>query len=178
MKPAGGDNDRSHKERSKIPNQPSAKCFSWTKRFLWKQQARTLVWRSSRNIWSTGNDRGSDLSSSGSKNFDMFIFHVWNPWATIIFTIINCCLIFSEMLTPVVGGQISAGQPEGGETQSIAGSVLVGAPCPAPREDGQVQRIFRPNDQTEDNVVRDCWWCSLGQLCRGKSSCSVIVWNS
>ena len=46
----------------------------------------------------------------------------------IFFIIINCCLIFSEMLTPVVGGQISAGQPEGGETQSIAGSVLVGAP--------------------------------------------------
>ena len=22
------------------------------------------------------------------------------------------------------------------------------------------------------------WWCSLGQLCKGKSSCSVIVWNS
>ena len=80
------------------------------------------------------------------------------------------------MLTPVVGGQISAGQPEGGETQSIAGSVLVGAP--ASREDVQVQRIFWPGDQTEEDVVTDCWWCSLGQLCKGKSSCSVIVWNS
>ena len=96
----------------------------------------------------------------------------------IFFIIINCCLIFSEMLTPVVGGQISAGQPEGGETQSIAGSVLVGAPCPAPREDGQVQRIFRPNDQTEDNVVRDCWWCSLGQLCSWENQVAVLSFGT
>ena len=82
------------------------------------------------------------------------------------------------MLTPVVGGQISAGQPEGGETQSIAGSVLVGAPCPAPREDGHVQRIFRPNDQIEDTEVTDCWWCSLGQLCSWENQVAVLSFGT
>ena len=55
------------------PPQPSAKCFSWTNRFLWKQQARKLVWRSSKNLWSTGNDRGPDLAQG--RRILMFIIH-------------------------------------------------------------------------------------------------------
>ena len=59
------------------------------------------------------------------------------------------------MLTPVVGGQISAGQPEGGETQSIAGSVLVGAPC-----------LPRRRSSPEDFYVNEVGGVALGNFVR------------